>query len=91
MDMHACSTGTWAAEQPQISPAFVHASCTFIFHHNALIMHIAMCTGEGQQTFFAGTNIFYILLRQTADDPLGFTDDAVFAYLSAQVHAHSSS
>ena len=45
---HTCSTGTWAAEQPKISPAFVHAFCTFIFHHNALIMHITMCTGEGQ-------------------------------------------
>ncbi len=40
---------------------------------------------RGKQTFFAGTNIFYILLRQTADDPLGFTDDGVTAYLSAQV------
>lgn len=39
---------------------------------------------RGKQTFFAGTNIFYILLRQTANDPLGFTDDGVTAYLSAQ-------
>ncbi len=44
---------------------------------------------RGKQTFFAGTNIFYILLRQTADDPLGFTDDGVTAYLSAQVYIPS--
>ena len=40
---------------------------------------------RGQQTFFAGTNIFYILLQQTAGDPLGFTDAGVAAYLQAQV------
>ena len=40
---------------------------------------------RGKRTFFAGTNIFYILLRQTAEDPLGYTDDAVVAYLNAQV------
>ena len=39
----------------------------------------------GRRTFFAGTNIFYILLRQTLEDPLGFTDDAVIAYFAAQV------
>ena len=45
---------------------------------------------KGNKTFFAGTNIFYILLRQTADDPLGFTDDGVRAYLQAQVRCHFS-
>ena len=40
----------------------------------------------GRRTFFAGTNIFYILLRQTMEDPLGFTDDAVVAYFAAQVY-----
>ena len=40
---------------------------------------------RGKQTFFAGTNIFYILLQQTAGDPLGFTDAGVAAYLQAQV------
>lgn len=40
---------------------------------------------RGKRTFFAGTNIFYILLRQSAGDPLGFTDEAVVAYFAAQV------
>lgn len=40
---------------------------------------------RGKRTFFAGTNIFYILLRQSVEDPLGFTDEAVVAYFAAQV------
>lgn len=40
---------------------------------------------RGRRTFFAGTNIFYILLRQSVEDPLGFTDEAVVAYFAAQV------
>lgn len=40
---------------------------------------------RGKRTFFAGTNIFYILLRQSVEDPLGFSDEAVVAYFKAQV------
>lgn len=40
---------------------------------------------RGKRTFFAGTNIFYILLRQSVENPLGFSDEAVVAYFKAQV------
>ena len=56
-----------------------------LFYMSHISLAHVLAQVRGKQTFFAGTNIFYILLRQTADDPLGFTDDGVTAYLSAQV------
>ena len=40
---------------------------------------------NGKKTFFAGTNIFYLLLQQTPTNQLGFSDDGVSKYLAQQV------
>ena len=45
---------------------------------------------NGKKTFFAGTNIFYLLLQQTPTNQLGFSDDGVTEYLSQQVTEHGT-
>lgn len=55
--------------------------------HNALLCKSTCgCVQiNGKKTFFAGTNIFYLLLQQTPTNQLGFSDDGVSKYLSQQV------